>query len=361
MECNKVRQRLSDYIDELMPSEEKASIDSHFKSCRQCRQSLDDMRKAIEHLKNLEEVEPPQWMAQKIMAKIRSEAPAKKGILQKLFYPVHIKLPAGAVATIAIAVTAIYIFESMQPEVKVSKAPVELTEEQTIPSGRKKAGSYSKDMDFAAKKSSVLEEKKAAAVKPAQKPMPGIASGAAPKEIMHEQPMKQSPQVSAAAPKAELLVKRKKERLSWTLNVNDIESAQKECEESIIKLGGNILKKESVGNKNIVIAEIDAKKLKELREKMKKTGDFIHVKDLQTMKEEIIQIVIENGGKIIESKSDDNKKIITIEAVSESERNAKKLQSLLQNLQFIEQVKDSAPQDMEGDVEIMIVIMKSGR
>jgi hypothetical protein len=89
-------------------------------------------------LKNLKEVEPPPWMTQKIMARVREEAESKRGFIQKLFYPLHIKVPLEAFATVLIAVVAVYVFKAAEPEMKSlqppsSKEPVIARQEAPYP------------------------------------------------------------------------------------------------------------------------------------------------------------------------------------------------------------------------------------
>ncbi|MEE9524427.1 MAG: DUF2275 domain-containing protein [Thermodesulfovibrionales bacterium] len=115
MECVKVKERLSDYIEGILSVEEKKLFDEHLGSCGKCSEILSDLRKTIDHLHGLEEVEPPPWMTQKVMASVREEAETKKSIWQRLFYPIHIKLPLEAVGAVLVAVTALYVFQSVQP------------------------------------------------------------------------------------------------------------------------------------------------------------------------------------------------------------------------------------------------------
>jgi len=123
MECGDVQKNLPAYMEGMISSEEKVVIDEHLKTCQKCKESLSDLKKTVEHLQNLEEIEPPQWLTQKIMMSVRSEAEARKRILQRLFYPLHIKLPVEAVATILVAVATIYVFKTIQPEGELAKAP----------------------------------------------------------------------------------------------------------------------------------------------------------------------------------------------------------------------------------------------
>src|SRR4030042_2097613 len=133
MECMEVQKRLSAYLEKVVSPKQKALIDGHLKKGKKCKESLADLRKAIEYVQKLEEVEPPAWLAQKVMAQVRSEAEAKRVIWQRLFRPFHIKLPLEAIALIFIAVGAIYIFKAMQPEMRLSKIPTETREVAPAP------------------------------------------------------------------------------------------------------------------------------------------------------------------------------------------------------------------------------------
>ncbi|MDH5768610.1 MAG: zf-HC2 domain-containing protein, partial [Nitrospirota bacterium] len=94
MECADIQKKLSAYIDDALSPEERMLIDEHLTSCQECKASLADMRKTLEYVQKLEDIEPPPWLAQKVMTKIKEEVVAtrfrakpKRGILQKLFYP----------------------------------------------------------------------------------------------------------------------------------------------------------------------------------------------------------------------------------------------------------------------------------
>jgi hypothetical protein len=162
MECREAQKRLTAYLEGTLPPEEKTLVEEHLAPCQQCSQSLAELKRTLEHLQGLTEVEPPPWLAQKVMARVRSEAEAKKGIWEILlgpiqirpprearpaagaearakaergiweflFHPIHIKLPLEAAGVIAIAVTTIYVFKAMQPAMQVSK---ELSEEARGP------------------------------------------------------------------------------------------------------------------------------------------------------------------------------------------------------------------------------------
>jgi hypothetical protein len=76
-------------------------------------------------------------MTQKIMARIKAEevGPERKGFLQRIFQPLYIKVPIGAIATLVLAVTTYFFFQSISPDMKADYAkqsPEKLSEEAPI-------------------------------------------------------------------------------------------------------------------------------------------------------------------------------------------------------------------------------------
>jgi hypothetical protein len=131
MSCKKIRDSLSPYLEGLVSAEEKRAIREHLDRCSQCRAALEDLEKTQALLNSMEEVEPPPWMAAKIMARVRDEA--EKASLKgwrKFFYPFHIKIPLQAFATILVVVLAVQLYKTMEPRFDptsgrmAAKAPV---------------------------------------------------------------------------------------------------------------------------------------------------------------------------------------------------------------------------------------------
>jgi hypothetical protein len=118
MDCQDIREKLSGYLDETLTPEERRSVKEHLGSCEPCRSALQDLEKTRDLLRNLEEVEPPPWMTPKIMSRVREEAERRKGIFQKFFYPLHIKVPIEALAMVFIAVIAVYVYRAVEPGIK---------------------------------------------------------------------------------------------------------------------------------------------------------------------------------------------------------------------------------------------------
>ena len=142
MDCNTLHKKIADYHEGTLLPEEKKQAEEHLTTCEQCRLYAGDIRRTIETLNGLEEVPTPPWLTQKVMQRIRAEAQPKKGLFQKLFFPLHIKLPLEAAATLLISGAAVLIMKSMGPDLQ----PVTIISEkplvQTLPSEK---GSLSKD------------------------------------------------------------------------------------------------------------------------------------------------------------------------------------------------------------------------
>ncbi len=93
MDHNAIRHKLSEYLDGTADTEERPEIEAHLKTCEKCRNALVELRKTVEHVRQVEEVEPPAWMARKIMATVREEAEKNRSFIEKLKAAVLVKLP----------------------------------------------------------------------------------------------------------------------------------------------------------------------------------------------------------------------------------------------------------------------------
>ena len=129
MICKEINNLLPAYLEDILSPEEKKSVESHLASCLLCSRGLADLKKAENLVKGLEEVEPPPFFEQRIMARVREEAGQKKGILRKFFYPLHIKIPIQISAMFLVAVLAFYVYQKNEPEMqRLTPFPIPLKE-----------------------------------------------------------------------------------------------------------------------------------------------------------------------------------------------------------------------------------------
>jgi cytoskeletal protein RodZ len=116
MTCKEIEGLLPGMIDGALPDVEMKRIETHLKTCASCRKAFADLRKCDEQVKSLEEVEPPPWLKTRVMAQVREEARQKEGIFRKLFFPLHVKVPIQALATVLIAFVAWNVYKTGEPE-----------------------------------------------------------------------------------------------------------------------------------------------------------------------------------------------------------------------------------------------------
>jgi hypothetical protein len=118
MTCQDIQNLLPGYWENLLSPDERSLVESHLSFCHLCRRSLVDLNDSANLLNHLEEVEPPPFFEKRIMARVMEEAGKKRGFLRKFFFPIHIKIPLQAMATLLIAVLAAYIYQKNEPEMK---------------------------------------------------------------------------------------------------------------------------------------------------------------------------------------------------------------------------------------------------
>jgi hypothetical protein len=129
MICNDINNLLPAYLEDILSPEDKKCVEEHLRTCSLCRRNVVHLKKTDDLLHTLEEVEPPPFFEQRIMAAIREENRRKHGILHKFFFPLHIKIPIQALATILITVLAFYVYQKSGPEMKqLAPLPVPMTE-----------------------------------------------------------------------------------------------------------------------------------------------------------------------------------------------------------------------------------------
>lgn len=123
MTCKEIENRLPAYLENHLSQDEKKIIDGHIASCSQCSRAVEALRKAQKIVRDLSDVEPPPFFEQRIMSRVREEVQQKQGILRKLFYPLYIKIPVQALATLLVAVIALSIYRTLEPELKHVAVP----------------------------------------------------------------------------------------------------------------------------------------------------------------------------------------------------------------------------------------------
>jgi hypothetical protein len=244
MEHEEIRARFSEYIDGALSPEEKASIEDHLRSCESCRDDLAELRSAVLEVRKLGEVEPPPWLAQRIMARVREEAQEKQGLFHRLLYPLRVKLPLDALAFVVLAVTGLFIYRAIEPRMKT-------------PSPVKEPSDYS-----AVDAPQTAEEKRAAE---------------SPETTIYEsrQFSETIPRASSPLPASEGLARGIGEGARILILLEDAPASSREVEKAIEHSGGKMLSEEDRGKKRIIRVQIESSKMAALLERMRSLGRAI--------------------------------------------------------------------------------------
>ena len=115
--CHDIQKLLPLYEEGILADAEKHEVEDHLARCADCRREVTLLQKADRLVKNLSFVEEPPWFQQRIMARVREEA-GKQSFWQKWFSPLGVRVPVQIMATIVIAVLAVYIYRSGNDQVQ---------------------------------------------------------------------------------------------------------------------------------------------------------------------------------------------------------------------------------------------------
>jgi hypothetical protein len=210
MKCGEIEGILPGYLDGALTAEERKRVDEHLAQCPACRGCLADLKKAVALAGDMEKIEPPAGFTRDIMARVKEEAAGKRapGFLRRLFFPLHVKIPLQAFATMCIVMLAFYLFRSVGPEVRSleqlpAKAPdTQQVQENASPSTEETPGTVGRGEATgspAGKAAGITEENQGKAVG-AQK---GSDAEARPGEMLKEKASKaEAPRTGSLSAKA---------------------------------------------------------------------------------------------------------------------------------------------------------------
>jgi len=285
--CKNIENNLPLYAEGLLSDAEKKMVKEHLTECADCSKALANLQKVTAMTQRLPEVEPPPWFKQKIMARVRKQT-EKKNFAQKWFYPLRIKIPVQVMATIVIAVLAVYIYRSGDDQMKAvlpeAQQPVMEAQQEPSPAEMPKAKKAAPAL-LAEGKTAVIGE-----VKKDQMSAEVSSGESAPKMEIQEAPQKHAARqesmkdrsaedysLSGAAKKSKLfkaaapaasgqMAASVTDQVQPVISiyVADVNSAVVEAEKILTKHNARKVTKKLVAGKAILQAELPAKQLKNL-------------------------------------------------------------------------------------------------
>lgn len=295
--CEDIKDSLPLYLDDSLSGADKKAVEEHLKACPLCTKELTQLSKAQSLVNNVDRIDPPPWLKQTIMARVREEA-EKKSFVRKLFYPLRIKIPVQVFATICIAVLAVYIYRSGEERTKevvpsYAPAPVMEIQKSQIPEGKENnfADQEIRNEDKSIqKKGAEKEVVKEESVYPAKDSAEQISSDmqgdklesapAAKSVVLPQVAMEQKNK--SALPGASVRTAKATQRQdsatkpNFLLKVSDVDAAAGEVEKLLFKYEAQNLTRQIIQDKIIITARLKNQNITDLITKLKTIGLLEH-------------------------------------------------------------------------------------
>ena len=356
MTCKEIEILLPALIEGEISAEESKRIRNHLMRCHSCSKALEDLKASGEMVRNLEEVEPPSWLKTRVMARVREEAGQKESILRKLFYPLHVKIPIQALATVLIAVVAWNVYKTGEPEFRQIAAPPAAVQEAPRPQAPSEPVKTPEEalappaLKKEAGERAGIREKKALAPSPSENQLirqePAVQDAAKADAVNTAEPTKTARSAAAAVKDEEGLkgagtmrqpemdravqapARDQKQKamkapvgavaeeagkleapsaasprlsaappaqpvLNMILRVRDPASAAGETTDLLKKFGGQVFKRQTVEGRETLSATIQSEKLEAFREKLKSLGKIQETRNVPSLPAGELSIRIE--------------------------------------------------------------------
>lgn len=122
MECAKIKDLLSEYIDGTLDATTKALIDEHLLACPNCKEELASLKTLIHELGSVESFKAPDDFLEKLHERLELRFSFRK-IMRILFVPGRIKIPLEFATATAMVVLIFSILYIQQPEKMIQGVP----------------------------------------------------------------------------------------------------------------------------------------------------------------------------------------------------------------------------------------------
>jgi len=291
--CKDIKALLPAYSDGELSERDRQLVAGHVAVCADCSSLLADLRKTQLLLGGLEEVEPPPWLAQKIMAHVRDEADKEPAFFKRLFYPLRVKIPIQAFATVLIAGLIVYLYKGVNPPYEAARTPApdqaayEKVQEkpeassagkvpgpppapkspEPVPEAAPPSPPVSARLDVGTRQS----EEKELVLRSAPVPAPAVPDGA-----MRQREMEEAHKQAFSAKRAAGLTAATP--VEVTLQVSDLKSAAREVEDLLRETGAWNVQRESQDGSESVTGELQREKIGPLVEQLDDIGDAMPVR-----------------------------------------------------------------------------------
>jgi hypothetical protein len=131
VECTKIEELLSEYIDDLLDTQTRKLVDVHLQSCPACHKTLEELKSLVRDLGAFEPVLAPPDFLDKVHQRLFKRSWARR-IFDTLFVPPLVKLPLQFAAVAIMAVLVITISYRIKPEIEVTRRSTETSQKKVV-------------------------------------------------------------------------------------------------------------------------------------------------------------------------------------------------------------------------------------
>jgi Putative zinc-finger len=132
-DCRVHREVMSSYLDGAASPAERAALEAHLVLCPECPAALEELRWTTRQIRGLEPVEPPPWMAAKIMARLREDVAPSASIWRRYLFPVLASAQFRVASLVLVGAAGYYIAS------RSTVVPPDVREARQAPEARERA------------------------------------------------------------------------------------------------------------------------------------------------------------------------------------------------------------------------------
>ena len=114
MDCQKTRERMSEYIDGMLGHGEASALKRHLDECAECTEVFRSTTVIIEHMQQMESIEEPADFLEKVNTRLDKRF-SLGGIVRRVFVPLRIKIPLEVAAAAAVIAVIVYLGGVKEP------------------------------------------------------------------------------------------------------------------------------------------------------------------------------------------------------------------------------------------------------
>ncbi len=127
MECEKIRNHLSEYMDGILDAETMSLIQEHVSSCKDCEQELDSLQTLVQELGNMEQKKAPDNFLEQIHARKAKRFDVNEWF-RAMLMPFRVRIPYRFATVAAMALLIFFIIHT--PELEKEMPPTHLPGER---------------------------------------------------------------------------------------------------------------------------------------------------------------------------------------------------------------------------------------